>query len=521
MKTFLLHKSEDFNWDQAPPPQADAVVQDLELEVLFAAMAGQDPYLRDIALKVVLAGLTDPQTIRYRQYVLSDAMAQPAVIRELYQVAVDTVAGAKKVGHFLMRDSPGSILSRSIQMLEFLVISLRRLRAIADEHGDDLHSDGWATFFGMLRAELDEDYFGDIAAHLSALRFRSGVLVSAELGSGQHGRNYVLRRPYPPQSWWERLTGSRSDGLTLTIADRDEAGARALSDLEGRGINLVANALAQSTDHILSFFHMLRAELGFYVGCLNLRDALAASKRPLSFPAIADPVHPIMAGRGLCDVGLALRRPQDVVGNDVDISDSSLLVITGANQGGKSTFLRSLGAAQLMFQAGMFVVAQQYTANICNGIFTHYKREEDTTMSSGKLDEELARMSKIIDEVHCGGVVLFNESFAATNEREGSEIARQITRALREAGITVWFVTHMFDFADGLYKEHEKSATFLRAERQADGHRTFHLVEGEPLPTSYGPDLYAQIFGPPPADAAGAHREQRHEAEHPGTAAPR
>lgn len=142
-------------------------------------------------------------------------------------------------------------------------------------------------------------------------------------------------------------------------------------------------------------------------------------------------------------------------------------------------------------------------------------------MSSGKLDEELARMSQIIDDVHRGGVVLFNESFAATNEREGSEIARQITHALREAGVTVWFVTHMFDFADGLYREHEKSATFLRAERQADGHRTFHLVEAQPLSTSYGQDLYSQIFDSPAADATGKHREQRQEAGAAGTAAPR
>ena len=96
---------------------------------------------------------------------------------------------------------------------------------------------------------------------------------------------------------------------------------------------------------------------------------------------------------------LALTTGQRVVGNDVDADGKSLVMITGANQGGKSTFLRSVGLAQLMTQAGMFVGAQSLRVNVCDGVFTHYKREEDETMESGKLDEELARMSAIASHV--------------------------------------------------------------------------------------------------------------------------
>ncbi|MEO6965600.1 MAG: hypothetical protein ABI076_06835 [Acidobacteriaceae bacterium] len=52
----------------------------------------------------------------------------------------------------------------------------------------------------------------------------------------------------------------------------------------------------------------------------------------------------------------------------------------------------------------------------------------------------------------------------------------------------------MFDLAQGFYLAKMDAALFLRAERLADGRRTFRLVEGEPLPTSYGEDLYRQIF---------------------------
>ncbi|MGH3781179.1 MAG: hypothetical protein ACRDRO_11275, partial [Pseudonocardiaceae bacterium] len=87
------------------------------------------------------------------------------------------------------------------------------------------------------------------------------------------------------------------------------------------------------------------------------------------------------------------------------------------------------------------------------------------------------------------------ESFASTNEREGSEIARQIIRALVDNGIKVFFVTHLFDLAHSLYLHQADTSLFLRAQRHDDGQRSFRLVEGEPLSTSYGKDLYARIFG--------------------------
>jgi DNA mismatch repair ATPase MutS len=145
-------------------------------------------------------------------------------------------------------------------------------------------------------------------------------------------------------------------------------------------------------------------------------------------------------------------------------------------------------------QCGMFVPAESFCANVCEGLFTHYKRREDASMESGKLDEELKRMNEIVETIAPNALLLLNESFAATNEREGAEIARQITMALVESGIKVFFVTHLYEFAHGLYESKLENALFLRAERQADGKRTFQLIEGEPLQTSYGKDLYRQIF---------------------------
>jgi DNA mismatch repair ATPase MutS len=142
----------------------------------------------------------------------------------------------------------------------------------------------------------------------------------------------------------------------------------------------------------------------------------------------------------------------------------------------------------------MFVPADAFRANVGSGVFTHYRREEDATMTRGKFDEELNRASAMVDAVSPGALVLFNESFASTNEREGAEIAAQLVHALLDSGVKVAYVTHMYELAHSLWSEGRADAEFLRAERLADGRRTFRLIEGEPLPTSHGVDLYRRIF---------------------------
>ena len=106
-------------------------------------------------------------------------------------------------------------------------------------------------------------------------------------------------------------------------------------------------------------------------------------------------------------------------------------------------------------------------------------------------------MSAIAGRISPGALLLCNESFASTNEREGSEIARQIIRACTEAGIRV-VIRHPL-VRPG--RQLLRAATPARPcscarERRPDGQRTFRLPEGEPLPTSYGEDLYRQVFGP-------------------------
>lgn len=97
-------------------------------------------------------------------------------------------------------------------------------------------------------------------------------------------------------------------------------------------------------------------------------------------------------------------------------------------------------------------------------------------------------MSEIVEHLSPNAMSLLNESFAATNEREGSEVARQVVLALLEKGMRIFFATHLHALARGLFDRGAKENLFLRAERLPDGRRTFQMTQGEPLATGHGRD---------------------------------
>jgi MutS domain V len=499
MKAHLLYEAQDFDFEADLPPGHEAVIQDLELTTLLRAMASGDKFLAELSRKVLLASLHDPNAIRYRQQVLADCLAEPEVIREMYAVAVGALQDKRNLwwgGYGGSYQSPSSNLSGAVGHLEGYVARLRQLRKIADDHAGKFRSQGMKTLFATLQRELDDEYFEEISYHLKQLRFRAGVLISAELDRDNSGINFVLRAAGDARRpWRERLGLGPRSSYSFTLPPRDEAGGQILADLTGRGVNLVANAAAQSADHIGSYFTMLRVELGFYVSCLNLADRLAAKEVPTTVPEPAEPSSLTFSCTDLRDTCLELQSDSPVVGNDVHADRKSLVIITGANSGGKSTFLRSVGLAQLMMQCGLFVTAQSYQANAAPGTFTHFIRQEDPDMTSGRLDDELRRMSAIADQIRPYCLMLFNESFAGTNEREGSEIGYQVVRALLDAQVKVFFVTHRFDFAERFRRQSAPPTLFLRAQRRPDGSRNYKLAVKDPLPTSFGEDLYYQLGG--------------------------
>lgn len=511
MRPRLLDPGTDLDLDQALPPLAEDLAADIHAETVVEAMAAGDRYLAEVARHVLGHPVTDPAIITYRQEVLRDCIARPETLRAVYDIAVEALADRRRDwawGLGSASRSPSLVLSAAVRLLDAGVARLRELRSLLDSEGDGFRSAGLTHLVAEARSELDDDYFARVSEHLRRLRFRDGLLMSAGLAWDNSGRDYVLRSDGGHRRGWRRRLHLSEAGVAgFSVDPRDEAGGQALSELTDRGINLVAEAVARAADHVSGYFTLLRAEVGFYLGAVNLWEQLRQRQRVVCYPLPGAPGSGDWSARGLCDAALALRSPGPVVGNAFDIDRRRLVLVTGANSGGKSTFLRSVGLAQAMMQSGLFVTAEEYRAEVSHAVFTHFVREEDESMRSGRLDDELARVSRIADHLRPGCLVLFNESFSGTNEAEGSEIARQVVRAMVESGVRVVFVTHQFDFADSCMRAYPDTLS-LRAERgSSGGERDYRLRVAPPLPTSFGQDVYWRIGrwlgeeGPPPAEA--------------------
>jgi DNA mismatch repair ATPase MutS len=490
-----MYENRDFNLDAKLPKNSEILMHDLEIKTLLDAMSCEDDFIYEVSKQAIFCSLKSNEEVLYRQNILQDCLKNQDAVKNLYELTTKALKRKQDRWLGIFGRYPSSLVSSSISLFEMYFELLSDMRKIIDEDKKEFSSFGFKRFFSMIEKEINDKYQDTVNAHLKDLRFKDGVLISAKLGEAGAGKDYTLRRDKRAgKSWIQKVLYKKQKEYTHSLHPRDDAGAKVLRNLRDEGLSLVAQTLSNSASSVDDFFQTLRKELAFYIGCINLSNKLKNLSAKTVFPKIYAYDKLILSTKEMYDISLALTMDKKIVGNDINANQKELVFITGANQGGKSTFLRSIGLVQLMAQSGMFVPATSLEISLTRGVFTHFKKEEDKNMKSGKFDEELSRMSDIIDEISQYALILFNESFASTNEIEGSEIAEKIIKALLEKKIRVIFVTHMYELAEYFYEKEIKNAKFLRANRKENGERDYKIKEAKPLRTSFAKDIYEDIF---------------------------
>ena len=171
MKAFLMFKDQDFDLPSLPvnsnpwrqerkkpslSVHEQALIQDLELNTLFQAMALGDDFLLDVVRKAVLSGSSDLDTIRYRQNILKDCLQNPAIVQDIYRIPIEAIANKKKHWRGIFSTYPSGILSGAVDMLQMFMEMLKKLKHIADEYAGQFESEGFTRFFAMIQEELDD-----------------------------------------------------------------------------------------------------------------------------------------------------------------------------------------------------------------------------------------------------------------------------------------------------------------------------------------------------------------------------
>ncbi|HPF87298.1 MAG TPA: hypothetical protein PK537_04490 [Candidatus Limiplasma sp.] len=486
---------------QPAPPGASrctgGLTDDLRLDVLLDAMAAGDARTAQACRQVLLAPLTDAQAIAARREVRGDITAHPQLFSTLLTSAREAMDAADRYAEF-QKPRYDHIISPQKKLLTEITIAkqslkiLRRMHAaVTAEHaafGSGAVTALADTIIRLFSAENVKRMEARLAM-LDSLKLSDDLTLSASVGDGLKPAHVVLNTLARPMAGRRRLTEA---GIPIALSSVGLI--RNAEEIVQSAVTPLLQTVAEFSKSLRDFFNTLSFQLGFYLGCIRLQNRLRAIGVPLCEPDIDDACGG-MESDALCSAGLALQEGRIPMGNAVRFREKRLVVITGVNQGGKTTFLRGVGQAQLMAQCGMFVAAQTYRCPLYRGIYTHFPSGEDTARDAGLLDVELRKLSSIVDCIRPHSLLLLNETFQTTMPADARYMAEITVRALTDSGVAVVFVTHLYAYAAAAYARHQPDTLFLRAERAGTVQKAYVLREGKPYSSAAGDDLYREVLG--------------------------
>ena len=481
---------------------------DLNLDIILKFMARSDDFIYRTVRTVMTTPVTDKELILYRQEIIADFVKNHDSMLQLYELAARIIAENENHKEATKRVNSSNLSSYAaaqniLGQLSILVNGFEQTKKYLDSIHYNFQSRGMVSFYEKLCEDYSDDFVREIKESIKNLKHLSHggeITLSSSVGNGFKMGNIVINHLGVDPNKKRKLAGkvslliNRFVHRKVIMLENSKIYEDA-RELEAEVMAHIARLYSGFIQELSIFFDNLHYQLAFYLGASNLKKRMAQLHLPHCWPKISDD-EKTFSFRGLYDLSLGIYNRETPVCNDLDTEDIKLFVITGANQGGKSTYLRSIGIAQLMMQCGLFVPASTYCSRIYDGIFSHFTRREDTALNSGKLDEELSRMNRILNQITTNSLLLLNESFASTTEKEGTGIALDVVNALYENGTKILMVTHLYEFTKTMYERKLQQAKFLSAERLPDGTRTYKILEKEPEHTSYGLDLYEQIISP-------------------------
>jgi hypothetical protein len=200
----------------------------------------------------------------------------------------------------------------------------------------------------------------------------------------------------------------------------------------------------------------LARELEFVLACLDFKKRMDAAGLPMCYPDVT--AEATSRAQGCYDAAFAsspaveVKGPKSgrkaVVSNGFDISGRErLIVVTGPNQGGKTTFARMFGQIHHLAALGCPVPGESAQLGLVDGIYTLFERQEDAGSDRGKLQDDLVRMRDILTAATRDSVVVLNEMFSSTSTDDALDLARRVLEPLLERGCRGLCVTFLDELA--------------------------------------------------------------------------
>jgi DNA mismatch repair protein MutS len=456
-----------------------ASAHDLGLDELIAAFTSDREHQKEI--RDLFSRLPrDPDVIIYRQAVLEDLLANPEL--------AERFASLLPVIDSLFAASYG--LEREMTWLHEVVWRVGELQNIIDcfeGMGEILravesriHSEGLRILQEEIRtAQNDPTYqrlVKELPGLLSKLRGNASITIGVNLDSGLRPIQATLlsvnEKPFTDQSLLNRLFGVRADreGIAPLHSVPQHVEGPYSSPIDPLMVPLfadLANVLEKTAipiaDQLRQYgglhgqlFTNLRQGLIFYLGALRMIQRFQKLGLPMCRPQIAPAEERRCEVKDSYNVHLLLKHSRTeqetgsaIVRNDLLIGpDGHILILTGPNSGGKTTYVQGAGVLHILAQLGCYVPGTQAVISPLDYLFTHFPLEEKAELDTGRFGEEAMRLGKIFEQVTRHSLVLLNETLSSTSFSESLYLAQDIVRILRRVGARAIYATHLHELAN-------------------------------------------------------------------------
>lgn len=242
----------------------------------------------------------------------------------------------------------------------------------------------------------------------------------------------------------------------------------------------------------------LAREVEFVLACLDFKARMEAGGLPMCYPVVTDgsdtSAHDCydaaLASSGAGKPKVLEGAPRAVVPNSFALlGDERVIVVTGPNQGGKTTFARMFGQLHHLAALGCPVPARSAQIGHVDDIFTLFERQEDAGSDRGKLQDDLIRMRDILQTASPHSVVILNEMFSSTSTDDALDLAQRVLDPLSDRGCRTLCVTFLDDLSS-----YRAGIVSMVADVDPDdpGHRLFTLTRRPADGRAYTDSLVAK-----------------------------
>lgn len=504
-------------------------VANLELELLSRLICPENSLN---ALRILIQLSTDEEVLNYRLDILEDFLNVPQLEAVLYEnvhkLYVNEHVNIQKLG---LADSFYALNTR-LNSLKTFIECITKCHEFCQKFQDKFRSEALKGLVEYFASVYNSEYFDEVKRETDeCLRILAKGVKSVTVGINFDD----MMRPVEAMllsvstdsikkkgrfDWiFKHLDGGADRAIGRTHSLYNENGGtndleaplfRELKEINSEYISHLDRAIRayfkKSTEDILTF----ESQMSFYIGAKRIIDAVRARGLDMCRPKYLKMEERRLNAKGVFDLSFYTQMVSSdpmgslkdkIITNDCTMDDNGrFFVLTGANNGGKTTYTRAIGIIQVMAQAGIYVPCSSCEISPVDFIYTHFPKEEEVGLNTSRFTQECKQFKVTVDNATRYSMLLLNESIQSTTPTECVFIATELTKIFRCIGVRGVYATHLLELAKNLDKlnaevegDTKLVSIVTTVDTTSDNKRLYRIVKSAPQEFGYAQTIYKKF----------------------------